>query len=65
VAAHPERGVLFLYVLDSPKENETPLVEVPVVAFAMSFPSSRLEASVKVEYKVNTVLWELEYGGVD
>jgi hypothetical protein len=24
-----------------------------------------LDASVKVEYKVNTVLWEQEYGGVE
>jgi hypothetical protein len=66
VPAHPERGVLFIYVLESPVDAAgRPLVQSGVAAFAMSFPSSHLEASVKVEYKVNTVLWELEYGGVD
>jgi hypothetical protein len=66
VQAHPERGVLCIYVLEPPEdESGRPLVQSGVAAFAMSFPSSRLEASVKVEYKVNTVLWEQEYGGVD
>ncbi|MDR3515786.1 MAG: Z1 domain-containing protein [Azospirillaceae bacterium] len=66
VPAHPERGVLFIYVLESPVDAAgRPLVQCGVAAFAMSFPSSRLEANVKVEYKVNAVLWELEYGGVD
>ena len=66
VPAHPERGVLFIYVLDPPVDDAgRALVQSGVAAFAMSFPSSRLEASVKVEYKVNTVLWEQEYGGVD
>lgn len=66
VPAHPERGVLCLYVLEPPDDDSgRPLVQSGVAGFAMSFPSSRLEASVKVEYKVNTVLWEQEYGGVD
>jgi len=61
VPAHPERGVLFIYVLDPPAD----VAKRPVVAFAMSFPSSRLEASVKVEYKVTPIFWEQEYGGAD
>jgi len=61
VAPNPERGILFIYVLDPPRE----VALRPVAAFAMSFPSSRLDASIKVEYKVNTVLWEQEYGGAD
>lgn len=66
VSAHPERGVLFIYILEPPVDaTGLPLVQSGVAAFAISFPSSHLEASVKVEYKVNTVLWELEYGGVD
>ena len=66
VSAHPERGVLFLYVLDPPNDDAGfALVQNSIAAFAMSFPSSRLEASVKVEYKVNSVLWEQEYGGSD
>ncbi|MEI7606951.1 MAG: Z1 domain-containing protein, partial [Rhodospirillaceae bacterium] len=66
VPAHPERGVLFIYVLAPPLgDHGIPLVDRPVAAFAMSFPSSRLEASVTVEYRVNSVLWEQEYGGVD
>lgn len=66
VAAKPDRGILFLYALD-PAEAKAgfPSDTPPVVAFAVSFPSSRLDASVKVEYKVNTVLWEQEYGGVE
>jgi len=32
----------------------------PIVAFGISFPGS--SASVKVEYKVNNVMWEQEYG---
>lgn len=59
VPARPDRGVLFLYILD-PKNGS---VELPVAAFAMSFPGSRLDASVKVRYEANSVLWEQEYAG--
>jgi hypothetical protein len=66
VPAHPERGVLCLYVLEPPdNDSGHPLVQGGVAAFAISFPSSRLEASVKVEYQVTPVYWEQEYGGVD
>ncbi|NMG27970.1 Z1 domain-containing protein [Aromatoleum evansii] len=61
VAAHPERGVLLIYTLD-PKESELGLDEdtPPIVAFGISFPGS--DSGVKIEYKVNNVLWEQEYG---
>ena len=64
IPAHPERGVLFLYVLD-PMQAEARFEEgaPPVVAFGISFPGSK--SGVKVEYKVNNVLWEQEYGGAD
>jgi hypothetical protein len=61
-AGHPERGVLIIYTLDP---NEADLIDLPkdippVVAFGISFPGSH--SGVKVEYKVNNVLWEQEYG---
>lgn len=64
VNAHPERGVLFIYPIDAMKsdagfEKPTP----PVVGFAISFPGSN--SGLKVEYKVNNVLWEQEYGSAD
>ena len=66
VPAHPERGVLFIYVLKPPDGDAgRPLGQSSVAAFAISFPSSRLETTVKVEYLANTVLWEQEFGGVD
>lgn len=62
--AHPERGVLFLYGLDplaadAGFSEDTP----PVLAFAISFPGSN--SGTKVEYKVNNVLWEQEYGSAE
>jgi len=64
VSAHPERGVLFLYALD-PMQAEARFDEgtPPVIAFGISFPGSK--SGVKVEYKVNNVLWEQEYGAAD
>jgi len=64
IPAHPERGVLALYALDPLKANEefaegTP----PTIAFGVSFPGSR--SGLKVEYKVNNILWEQEYGPTD
>jgi hypothetical protein len=61
VPARPDRGVLFLYALDPLRAEagfsaETP----PVMALAISFPGSN--AGLKVEYKINNVLWEQEYG---
>lgn len=64
VDAHPERGVLFLYGLDplatdAGFSGDTP----PILAFAISFPGSN--SGTKVEYKVNNVLWEHEYGSAE
>ena len=64
VIAHPERGVLVIYALDPGKAEigfatDTP----PVIASGVSFPGS--DSGVKVEYKVNNVLWEQEYGPAD
>ncbi|EQD78941.1 endonuclease, partial [mine drainage metagenome] len=59
VEAHPDRGVLLLYVLD-PKLGGFPEDTPPVVGFGISFPGSN--SGVKVEYKVNNILWEQEYG---
>jgi hypothetical protein len=61
VAAAPERGLLLLYLLD-PQKSEGPFADRvdPVVAFGMSFPAS--DAGVKVEYKVDHLLYEMEYG---
>lgn len=59
VKAHPERGLFLLYILD-PEKAELPAGTPPVVAFGISFPGSR--SGLKVEYKVNNVLWEQEYG---
>lgn len=61
ITAHPERGVLLLYTLNPEKaEIDLPPGTPPVIAFGISFPGS--DSGLKVEYKVNNVLWELEYG---
>jgi hypothetical protein len=62
--AHRERGLLLLYALDPAKadiglSDDTP----PVIAFGVSFPAS--DSGVKVEYKVNNILWEQEYGAAE
>lgn len=66
VPPRPDRGVLFLYALD-PKlagpDAGLPQNAGPVIAFSISFPGSK--SGVKVEYKVNNVLWEQEYGAAD
>ena len=66
IPGHPERGVLFLYALDPEKAGaEAGLAKdsPPVIGFAISFPASK--SGAKVEYRVNNVAWELEYGGTD
>lgn len=61
VSPHPEKGLLLLYVLDPQMANAGfPSDTPPVVAFGVSFPGSN--SGIKVEYKVNNVLWEQEYG---
>ena len=62
--AHPERGVLFLYLLDPKEAGEGFSDDAPAVAaLAVSFPGSN--SGLKVEYKVNNVLWEHEYGSAE
>lgn len=60
------RGLLLLYPL-SPwrKDNDLFITgwENPIMGFAVSFPSSDLEVSV--EYKVDHLLWEEQYGSAD
>ena len=62
VAPHPERGVLLIYLLD-PAAAEIAHEAAPIVAFGISFPGS--DSGTKVEYKVNNVLWEQQYGAAD
>ena len=52
---------LLIYYLD-PRQDWTglPSGAPEVAAIALSFPGSN--AGVKVEYKINNVLWEQEYG---
>lgn len=59
-----ERGLLLLYLLD-PKKAEGNFGDrsAPIVAFGVSFPTS--SSGVKVEYKVDHLLWETEYGPAD
>ncbi|HEY9233824.1 MAG TPA: Z1 domain-containing protein [Phenylobacterium sp.] len=62
VAAHPERGLLLLYLI-TPRPDEKGVKGQPVVAMGVSFPGSR--AGRKVSYMVNNVGWELDYGSED
>jgi len=65
VTPHPERGVLLIYLLDPQeiKDGCPALADIPIVAFGISFPGSK--SGTRVEYKVNNVLWEQEYGAAD
>lgn len=65
VTGHPERGLLLLYVLDPKKASRTdepvfPDDMPPIIAIGVSFPGSH--AGRRVEYKVNNILWQQEYG---
>lgn len=64
VPARADTGLLLLYVLDplGTEMKDFPDVE-GVVGLGISFPGSR--SGVKVEYKVNNVLWEQEYGSAE
>jgi hypothetical protein len=62
VPGAPERGLLLLYALD-PQLAGHELMQTrtdPVIAMAVSFPASG--TGVKVEYKVDHLLWAEEYG---
>jgi hypothetical protein len=64
IAPHSERGVLLIYLLDPKAAGITTAAgEDPIVAFGISFPGS--SSGTKIEYKVNNVLWEQEYGAGD
>ena len=65
IAAARERGLLLLYPLDPQLAGEGafPDRKTPIIAFGVSFPSS--DSGVKVEYKVDHLLWEQEYGAAD
>lgn len=64
VAPALERGLLLLYLLDPKKaEGNFGGRTAPIVAFGASFPTST--SGVKVEYKVDHLLWESEYGPAD
>jgi hypothetical protein len=59
--AAKNNGLLLLYLLDPIKSGaRVSSGSTPIVAFGLSFPGSK--AGTKVEYKVNNVLWEQEYG---
>jgi hypothetical protein len=68
VAPAPERGLLLLYPLDPQLAGGEVLGvrKEPVIAFGASFPSS--DSGVKVEYKVDHLIWERweqEYGSTE
>lgn len=56
------RGIILLYPLSPKETKDSPPIagEEPIIAFAMGFPSS--DSGVKVEYKVDHLYWEQEYG---
>jgi hypothetical protein len=65
VSAAPERGLLLLYPLD-PQKAETDIFgdrKTPIIGFGVSFPSS--DSGVKVEYRVDHLTWEQEYGSAE
>jgi hypothetical protein len=65
IPAAPQRGVLLLYPL-APRGGQAALPpewKAPVMGFAISFPESK--AGEKVEYKVDHLKWEEEYGAAD
>lgn len=56
------RGLLLLYPLSPWRGKDEPIIadwKLPVIGFAVSFPSSDQEVSV--EYKVDHLLWEEQY----
>lgn len=59
VLPSPEKGLLIISLLD-PEKSGVGGVTSPVIAFAISFPSSK--AGKSVPYLVTNVLWEQQYG---
>ncbi|WP_157722900.1 Z1 domain-containing protein, partial [Stenotrophomonas pictorum] len=60
VPPEPDRGLLLLYAVDPQFEKNTSDGLSDVIGFAISFPGSKADA--RVEYKVNNVGWEQDYG---
>ena len=62
----PQRGLLLIYPLDGAAAGEADGAEgigpEPVIAIAISFPKASDEESSAVEYTVNNVYWEQEFG---
>ena len=58
VPPNPEKGLLMLYVADTGQGGSAETRKT--LAFAISFPGSK--SDVRVEYKVNNVGWEQDYG---
>lgn len=57
----PDEGLLVVYVLDPGGAGlDFEVGTSGIVAFGISFPGSK--SNVKVDYKINNVAWELEYG---
>jgi hypothetical protein len=52
----PHNGLLLIYPIKPPAGDET-----PVMGFAISFPKSGTQTAI--EYKVNNVYWDQEFGG--
>lgn len=66
IPSNPHGGVLMLYPLSPFDESGNNICadwDNPIMAFAISFPSSNSET--KVEYKVDHLLWKEEYGSAD
>lgn len=59
IAPQPEKGLLIISLLDPIDSNVTD-VDLPILAFAISFPSSN--AGKSVPYLVTNTLWEQQYG---
>ena len=62
-----DRGLLLLYPLSPyagkdklPEKLIVPGWDKPIMAFAIAFPSS--DSAIRVEYEVNLLYWEQEYG---
>jgi len=62
VVPAPERGLLLISILD-PEQSDVSGVKTPIIAFAISFPSSH--AGKSVPYVVTNLLWEQQYGGAE
>lgn len=62
VPGAPERGLLLLYPLD-PGAAGIAGAPGPIMAFGASFPTSH--SGTVVEYRVDHLLWESEYGPAD